>query len=472
MTGDTLREPVAHERVTTGIPQFDQILHGGFPRNSINIVMGHPGTGKTVFAEQLVFHNASAGRPILYLTTLSEPLPKIVTYLQGFSFYDEGRMLDGVVYDDIGSALLEHGPAAVVERVRQAIREVGPGILVVDSFKAIHDLADLATMRRLIAELAGVLSAYDTTVFLVGEYSEDQVPLFPEFAVADGIVEFARRGTAKRDDRFLRVLKLRGSGYAEGFHAFTISRHGLHVFPRLVTPSTPGGYEGIRERVPTGIPGLDELLDGGLWRGSSVLVTGQAGAGKTTLALQFAMEAVRHGEPALYLNFQENPRQLERTVLALGTSHDELQDRGLTFRYASPVELSIDSVVLGVLQAVHELGVRRVAIDAVGDLALAADDPRRFHDYLYSLTQQFIVNGVTAMLTLEAHPDDTAPHQRETARFSSMADTLVELDILMKGQPRRTCRVVKARGIPHDMRVHEMHIETRGIRIGAPLRLE
>ena len=472
MIGDKdAKAPATHERVSTGVRELDQILHGGFPCNSINIVMGHPGTGKTILAEQMVFHNANGGRPILYLSTLSEPLSKIVTYLQGFSFYDEEHMMGGVVYEDIGHVLVEHGSQALVDRVREAVREIGPKMIIVDSFKAIHDLTEMTQMRRMISELAGVLSAYDTTVFLIGEYTEDQVPRYPEFAVADGIIELARRSTDKRDDRFLRVLKLRGSGYAEGFHAFTISADGLNVYPRLVTPVAPGGYEGVRDRITSGVAGLDELLDGGLWRGSSVLVTGQAGAGKTTMALQFVMEAARQNEGALYLNFQENPRQLARSVLALGHSPDELAEQGLLFRYHSPVELSIDSVVLQVLEAVRETGVRRVAIDALGDLALAAGDPRRFHDYLYSLTQELIVQGVTSMFTLEISPDPSVPHQRESARFSSMSDTLIDLDILMEGGPIRTCRVVKARGIAHDMRVHEMRIEGDGIVIGEPLDL-
>lgn len=471
MSGDNGADgTVSHERVATGVRELDQILSGGFLRNSINIVMGHPGTGKTVFAEQMVFHNAGDDRPILYLTTLSEPLAKVVTYLQGFGFYDEQRLMDGVVYDDIGEALVEAGPSAVVDRIRRAVREMGPKMIVVDSFKAIHDLTNTTDMRRVISELAGVLSAYDTTVFLIGEYSEDQIPTYPEFAVADGIVEFARKSTAKRDERFLRVLKLRGSGYAEGFHAFTISGDGLHVFPRLVTPVAPVGYTAASDRVSTGIAGLDELLDGGLWRGSSTLVTGQAGAGKTTLALQYAMAGIKDGEKALYLNFQENPHQLARTVDALGHSQDELTRRGMVFQYASPVELSIDSVVLGVLNAVNDEGVTRVAIDAIGDLALAADDPRRFHDYLYALTQEFVVKGVTALLTLELSATGFVAVQPD--RFSSMADALIELNILMTGRPRRTLRVVKARGTRHDMHVHEMHIERTGITIGEPLELE
>lgn len=456
-----------HERVQTGIPPFDEILRGGFPANSINIVMGHPGTGKTIFTEQVAFHNVG-GRPILYLTTLSEPLAKVVTYLQGFSFYDESLLMDGIIYEDVGGDLAQNGAEVIVHRVRQAVRELGPKMIVIDSFKAIHDLARSPNhMRRLISELAGVLTAYDTTTFLVGEYTEDQIPVFPEFAVADGIIEFARRSSAKRDDRFVRVMKLRGSGYAEGFHAFTITADGLNVFPRLVTPSI-GAAAGLeRERIPTGVEGLDALLDGGLWRGSTALVTGQAGSGKTTLGLQFAIEGVRQGEPSLFVNFQENPAQLNRTVRALGVDVEDLRSRGLMFLYASPVELSIDSLVVELFSAVGRDGIRRVVIDAIGDLAIAAADQQRFHDYLYSLCQHLIVAGVTTLMTFEVHTHGSPTFN--PARFSSMSDTLIELDIDISGPPRRTFRVAKARGIAHDMRPHEMRIDSGGVRIGEPL---
>jgi circadian clock protein KaiC len=458
------------ERISTGVAELDAILHGGFPRGSLNIVMGHPGTGKTVFAQQLVFHNAGAERPILYLTTLSEPLSKVVTYLQGFAFYDEDRLLDRVVYEDIRAELTEQGPQALVDRMRAAIREQGPAIIVVDSFKAIHDLVESSVhMRRFVSELSGVLSAYDATVFLLGEYGEDQVMLCPEFAVADGIIEFARRGSTKRDDRFLRVLKLRGSAYAEGLHAFAITSQGLRVFPRLVTPESPQPSRTTKERLRTGIEGLDRLLGGGLWRGSTSLVTGQAGSGKTTLALQFTVEGVRSGEPSLFLNFQENPSQLARTIGALGVDLDAMREAGLHFQYASPVELSIDRIVVDLFEVVRREGVRRVVVDALGDLLLASSDRQRFRDFLYALCQQLTAGGVTALFTLEAHTNRGAPLDQDEARFASMVDALVELDVRMAGDPQRTLRVVKARGIAHDLRFHEITIESGGVHIREPI---
>lgn len=452
-------------RIGTGVAELDEILGGGFPENSINIVMGHPGTGKTIVAEQLLFHNANGNRPVLYLTTLSEPLTKVITYLQRFGFYDEGKLGDSVIYDDIGPDLVERGVKVVLERVTEAIRELGPSIIVIDSFKAIHDLAPSVTeMRELIASLAGVLTSFATTTFLVGEYSESQIPQFPEFAVADGILELARRSTAKRDERYLRVLKLRGSQYAEGLHAFTITGDGLKVYPRLVTPTQFSAYDVNRERVTTGTEGLDQLLDGGPWRGSNTLVVGSAGTGKTTVGLAFALEGIRQGEQSLFVNFQENPTQLATAIDAFGHA-DVLHDGGLRTLYASPVELQIDSVVVDIFRIIEDGRVRRVVIDSLGDLILASADRERFHDYLYSLCQHFASKCVTSLLTLETTTHQPQPWTGSELRVSSMSDVLIELGFTHGSEPARTLRVIKARGIAHDLGVHPFSIERGRTRV-------
>ena len=136
------------QRMSAGNDEADHILGGGFPSNSINIIMGHPGSGKTIFAEQLIFHNAGADRPILYLTTLSEPLTKVVRYLQEFRFFDEAKLGTQVIYEDIGPRLAKDGAGALITLLRDAIKELSPKIIVIDSFKAVHDLEESTVERR------------------------------------------------------------------------------------------------------------------------------------------------------------------------------------------------------------------------------------------------------------------------------------------------------------------------------------
>ncbi len=455
------------DRITSGNPRADEILCGGFPKNSINIIMGLPGTGKSLFAEQLVFANAGDDRPIVYLTTLSEPLAKVLSYLQRFAFYDEDKMGTAVLYDDIGPQLAKDGIGALLTAVSDVILASSPKIIVIDSFKALHDLsASVPDLRRMLYELSGLITAYDTTVFLVGEYSDEDAQTLPEFAVADGIVQMLRNPLSTRDERFLRVLKLRGSRYFEGLHGFKINSAGLEIYPRLVSPDVPEGFDLRETRFTTGVQGLDALLGGGLWRGSTTMLAGPTGAGKSTIGLQFVVEGLRHEQRGLYVNFQENPTVVARSMRNLGVSIDDARARGLM--YASPVELQIDSLIVTMFQRIAAGGIERVVIDAIGDLVMASSDPQRLHNYLYALTQQFAVRGVTSILTCESdfRPDDTQS-SAPGGRFSYMADNIVLLGTeLQDRQVSRTITVLKARGTPHDMRICPLEIHAAGARVG------
>ena len=453
------------QRMSAGNDEADHILGGGFPSNSINIIMGHPGSGKTIFAEQLIFHNAGADRPILYLTTLSEPLTKVVRYLQEFRFFDEAKLGTQVIYEDIGPRLAKDGAGALITLLRDAIKELSPKIIVIDSFKAVHDLEESTVERRkLVYEMTALLTAYGTTAFLLGEYTEDDILRYPEFAVADGIVELSRRRLGNRDERYFRVFKLRGSRYLEGAHAFRITDSGLDIYPRLVSPRIPEGYEPASERISTGIPSLDKMLDGGLWRGTTTLLAGPSGAGKTTIGLQFALEGARCGEPTLYMNFQENPTQLVRTIRALGVDLEEAQAQGLDLVYASPVELQIDSIIVDMFRRIQQRGVRRLVIDALGDLATAATDAQRLHDYLYALVQHFAVSTITSVLNFETTGNALSGEGMQNA-MSYLSDNVLLLTVDGEERTRRRIRVLKTRGSAHDMKIREVEITAAGLEI-------
>lgn len=447
-------------RVSTGNAEADAILHGGFPANSINILMGLPGTGKTIFAEQLVFHNAKqpGQRPILYVTTVSEPMDKMVRYLQQFDFYDPKLIGSKVLIEDLGGALAEEGPNALYDYLEARLPECSPTIVVVDSFKALNDLwTSRDSLRPLWFRLMGLLTAYECTSFLLGEYSEEEARRLPEFAIADSIVSFYREPTSNRDARFMRVSKLRGSGYLEGIHAFRIRPDGIHFYPRLVSPEMPQKYQFSKERIATGTPGLDAYLEGGLWRGSTTLLIGPTGSGKTTMGLQFLLEGLRCGEKCLHVNFQENPTQLARSVHGLGANLDELKEKGLTLVYTSPVEMQIDSLVGTIFKQVSEGEIGRVVIDAVGDLKAAADSHQRLYDFLYALTQHFSARDVTSMLCYEI-PE--AP-----LRISSMCDNVLQLGMEFADGAARSLRVIKTRGSSHDLALRQMVIGSGGVRV-------
>jgi circadian clock protein KaiC len=425
--------------------------------------MGLPGTGKTLLAEQIAFANGTSERPALYLSTLSEPLPRIITYCQRMTFCDVERIQRDVIYESLGETLAQ-GISKLVPEIRDLLIRYRPGVLLIDSFKAIADLAaDIHEWRVAVFELAGLLSAYDVTSFWIGEYQWASAHTLVEFAVADAILELRRQAAGSRDDRFLTVAKLRGSDFLDGQHAFTISPAGLRVYPRLVGPAVPKAYTPTPERLRTGIRGLDDMIETGWLRGTSTLVVGPSGAGKTMLGLHFLRAGVEDGEAGLLVNFQETPAQLRREMHSLGWPANELLQPGkLGMLYTSPVELHIDTIVAELFERIERHNVQRVVIDALGDLEASARDPQRFTDYMYALTQRLAALNVTSMLTLEA----TLPHNPQLGvgrDVSPMTDNILRLDMEFDQDLTRTVRVVKARGSAHDGKQHALHISREGL---------
>ena len=178
------------ERGKSGDEGLDLILGGGLPLNGINLVMGLPGSGKTLLCQQLMFAGASEQRPAIYLSTVSEPFEKILRYAQTLSFFDRDAIGRSVFYEDLGSVVAgENGLSAVTERIAALIKERRPGIIAIDSFKALAAFADDGReFRRFLHALAALLTAFPSTSLWIGEYSEDEAQTAPEFAVADGII--------------------------------------------------------------------------------------------------------------------------------------------------------------------------------------------------------------------------------------------------------------------------------------------
>ena len=452
------------DKISTGTPGLDEVLMGGIPVNTITVLMGQPGSGKTIVAEQMAFHNACAETPVLYLTTLAEPLEKFIVHGEKYSFFDSSKIGVSVFYEDLGHAIRETGIENLAEKITELLIRYRPKLLFVDSFKALNELMLTESARRtVIYDFATALSAYSCTSFLVGEYSPQMVTDLPEFAVADVVLNLMRHITNVREQRFVRVEKIRGSDSIPGMHAFSISKQGIEVYPRILTPRVPPTYRPKVERVTSGIQGLDGMIADGFWRGTTTLIAGPSGSGKTVLALHFVVEGALNDEPSVFLGFQENETQLARLMLNLGWDTETLLNSGhLELMYCSPVEMQMDQVASALFQRIREGRVRRVVVDAVDDLERVSVDRQRFADFIYALMQWFAVENVTCMLAVEV-PELFAARALTEHRVSNMCDNLVLLGTAVEnGEMRRTVRILKTRGSAHDNREHLLEISGRG----------
>jgi circadian clock protein KaiC len=452
------------DRLASGSARLDAVLGGGVPMNGINLVMGRPGTGKTILAQQYIFHNATDERPALYLSTVSEPMEKMLRYGQSLTFFDTAAVGSRVIYDDLGQRLNDEGLSGVLSQLVELLRQRRPSLMVIDSFKALRAFApDDASFRRFLHDLAGLLSAIQITSFWVGEYDSAEVTEAPEFAVVDAIISLDIERVADRETHVLEVLKLRGSGFISGKHAYRVSSSGVAVFPRLADREDGMTYDVTSERITSGVSLLDDMLSEGYWRGASTLVAGPSGSGKTLLALHFVFSGTETGEPGIFATFQENPVQLERIVQGFSWSLDS-PDVALMFR--PPVDLYIDEWVYELLDVVELTGAQRIAIDSLGDLRLACGDEHRFREYMYSLLQRCARKNVSVIMTQEV-PELFGVGRLSEFGISNVSDNVVLLQYLRgDSEVKRAITVLKTRGSAHDPRIRQFEITRAGLSLG------
>jgi circadian clock protein KaiC len=457
---DNRHAPVQIGRLPTGVPGLDEILGGGLPEYSFNIIAGAPGSGKTTLAHQLMFANADKDRPALYFTVLGEPAIKMLRYQQQFSFFDMSK-IDGIVKE---------------------VEAADAKIVVVDSFRTVVRRAQAVgtptsaaelELQGFVQRLALHLTSWQATSFLVGEYVEGELRDNPVFTVSDGLVWLYQNIERSSIVRKMQIMKLRGRESVPGMHTFRITTDGLQTFPRTFGLSEESEHVKGRRRLSTGIGELDVMLGGGIPEGESLLLAGPSGSGKSTLGMQFINEGLKQGEPGIVAIFEELPAEYVQRAAMFGIEFDAPQkDGSLKLIYLRPLDLSVDETVHEIVNSVKKIGCKRLVIDSlVGfEMALAPGFRTDFRESLYRMIAALTRLGVTIVSTVEVDENFTSMNLSNFT-VSFLADDIVRMRyVSINGQLRKMLLVVKMRRSQHSIDMHEYAITSEGVVIGKPLR--
>jgi circadian clock protein KaiC len=469
-------ERMALPSLPLSVPGLREVLGGGLPEYSFNLITGGPGAGKTTLGQHILFDSARAGRRGLFFTVLGEPTLKVLRYQQQFSFFDPdlvGSMVEFINLSD--EAMQDLG--AVLRRITQEVERAEPRVVVVDSFRSItrgrSSRADKAdeeiTVDGFVQRLALHLTAWEMTAFLIGEYSGEQ-QYSPVFTVADGVFWLSQVGDHNSVVRKLQVLKMRGRAPMPGLHTFRITQHGLQIFPRIPEQQQTRAATQTK-RHSTGVPGLDELMGGGIPVGDVVMISGPAGSGKTTFATQFVAEAYRQGESVVVAVFEEYPEEYLARAQARSSGLDRMaHTHKLRLIYLRPLDLSVDETLAEILDAVSAIGATRVVIDSLSgfEIALAPAFRHEFRESLYRLVGALTATGVTVMLTAEIVGHADGPFTDEKVSFLT-DNVIAQRYVEMGGKLQKVLTVVKMRGSQHSNEFRTYEVGPTGAIVGGPL---
>jgi circadian clock protein KaiC len=467
----------AAARLATGSEGFDSVLEGGFPANRLYLLEGDPGTGKTTLALKFLLEGAARGEPVLYVT-LSETKEELLSVAES-----HGWTLDGVtIYELIpteeslktesqytifhpSEVELGETTAAVLKEVER----VEPRRVVFDSLSEMRLLArDPLRYRRQILALKQYFAGRQCTVLLLDDRTSTVGDLQVQ-SIAHGVVELehlALEYGAER--RRLRVVKLRGSRYRGGYHDFNIETGGVSVFPRLVAAEHRQEFE--RGAVESGVPELDELLGGGLDRGTSTLILGPAGSGKSSIAAQFVTAAADRGEHAASFIFDEGRDTYLARAAGLGKQMSEHVEAGrLSVQQVDPAELSPGEFAHRVRRAVDTDAARIVVIDSLNGYLQSMPDERFLTIQMHELLTYLNQLGVVTILVMAQH-GFMGTNMGSPVDVSYLADTVLMLRFFeAAGAVRRAISVVKKRTGYHENTIREMRLSSAGITVGEPL---
>ena len=479
---DVLRQPTAsdtpsQEKSLTGVPGLDSVMGGGYPSQNMFLVEGDPGTGKTTLALQFLLEGVKSGEKGLYVT-LSESAGelKLVAASHGWSLDgieifelmpDEEALRPDAQYTVFHPSEVEL--TSTTQAIFETVERVKPQRVVFDSLSELRLLArDSLRYRRQILGFKHFFTHHRSTVLLLddrtGDDSDNQLR-----SLAHGVLlleQLALDYGAER--RKLRVVKMRGVLYRGGFHDYTIRTGGLVVFPRLVAAEHHSPFE--PGTVLSGVGELDSLLGGGLDRGTSSLIMGPAGCGKTVLATQYACAAAARGDHVAFYLFDERLGTFLGRAERLGMPLQKFEREGKIFiKSIDPAEVSPGEFAHIIVETTLRENTKFVVIDSLNGYINAMPDERLLDIRLHELLSYLAQRGVTTLLTLAQH--GLFASSSSQAEVSYLADSLLVLRFFEAiGEVRKAISVLKKRSGPHELTIREFQVTNTGVRVGEPLR--
>lgn len=480
---DTLQPPLSAngrqtESLSSGVPGLDSVMAGGYPQNHLFLIEGDPGTGKTTLALQFLLEGLRRGERGLYVT-LSESAAELVGVAQSHGWSLEGIEVFELMPDEDAlspdAQYTVFHPSEVeltstTQAIFEAVERVKPARIVVDSLSEMRLLArDSLRYRRQILGFKQFFTHQRATVLLLDDRTSDDGDTQLR-SLAHGVVlleQLALDYGAER--RKLRVVKMRGVRYRGGYHDYSIRTGGLEVYPRLVAAEHHTPFD--RASVTSGLSELDTLLGGGLDRGTSTLLMGPAGAGKTILSTQYACAAAKRGDHVAFYLFDERLGTFIDRADRLGMPFQrQLADGQIMLRQIDPAEVSPGEFAHGVVATVERENTQLVVIDSLNGYISAMPDERLLDIRLHELLSYLAQRGVTTVLTLAQH-GMFASQSGSQAEVSYLADSLVSLRFFEAfGEVRKAISVLKKRSGAHEHTIREFQISDRGVRVGEPLQ--
>jgi circadian clock protein KaiC len=466
------------ERASTGIPNLDDVLGGGFIRNRLFLIEGMPGSGKTTLAFQFLLDGARRGERVLYVT-LSETREEILAVANS-----HGWSLDGITIRELvpASDALQYveqytvfHPSEVelsetTKRILSDVDKLKPSRVVFDSLSELRLLAGNALRyRRQILAMKQYFAGRDCTVLLLDDLTAGAQTDLQVQSIAHGSILLEHSlpafGSLRRR---LSVAKFRGSDFRGGFHDYAIRRGGLEVFPRLI--AAEHRTHSSRERIPSGLSGLDRLMGGGLERGTSTLLAGSAGAGKSTISALFCSNAAESGKRSAMFIFDESVNTLFSRLEGLGIALKRHADAGMVAVHPiDPAELSPGEFIQRIREEVEERQACIVVIDSLNGYLNSMPDEKflvvQLHELLTYLGQQ----GVASLL-ISAHHGLISSQMSSPVDASYLADGVVLLRYYeAEGEVRQAISVVKMRGGEHERTIRDFSMRGGQIHVGEPL---